>query len=341
MKHSPFVAILKLCCLSPKNAPNQQIRALLHSFAAASYLFQAETAASPLDALLESLSTVKGRQNLEPILSFLDEAVARCVRGPFKYLDDYAEAAAEVRKQRTEARHLPPVSPIALTLVEQWKFFIQSRDYSSLQKACGAEWLLRLLQSCALIGENRYVLAALVGRLMADSGDTIGEGCPAALKNHLENGKGLEIIAPGDTPDDAAVGIRDLFAPLPERSLNPHILPVLSLGVLHGRIEASVFDLAVIQSAIAEIVESSSKIVAAADAAAAVVKLNDLMKNTAFQLIGKGDKMEEMTKSFLIREGCCLGLFCSSSSPPDRLSLVVELSHGLSAILHLNPAFNK
>ena len=107
MKHSPFVAILKLCCLSPKNAPNQQIRALLHSFAAASYLFQAETAASPLDALLESLSTVKGRQNLEPILSFLDEAVARCVRGPFKYLDDYAEAAAEVRKQRTEARHLP------------------------------------------------------------------------------------------------------------------------------------------------------------------------------------------------------------------------------------------
>ena len=80
MKHSPFVAILKLCCLSPKNAPNQQIRALLHSFAAASYLFQAETAASPLDALLESLSTVKGRQNLEPILSFLDEAVARCVQ---------------------------------------------------------------------------------------------------------------------------------------------------------------------------------------------------------------------------------------------------------------------
>src|SRR5258707_5271712 len=54
---------------------------------------------------------------------------------------------------------------------------------------------------------------------------------------------------------------------------------------------SSVFDLAVIQRAIAEVVESS-KIVAAADAAAAVVKLNDLMKNTAFQLIGKGDKID-------------------------------------------------
>ena len=204
------------------------------------------------------------------------------------------------------------------------------------------EWLLRLLQSCALIGENRYVLAALVGRLVAGSGDAIGEECPAALKNHLENGQGLEIIAPGNTRDgDAAVGIRDLFTPLPERSLNPHILPILSLGVLHGRIEASVFDLAVIQRAIAEIVESSSKVVAAADAAAAVVGLSGLMKNTAFQLIGKGGKMEEMTKSFLIREGCCLGLFCSSSSPPDKVPLVVELSHGLSVILHLNPAFNK
>lgn len=338
MRHSPFVAILKLCCQSPKNAPNQQIRALLYCFAAASYLFQAETAASPLDALLESLSAIKGRQNLEAILSFLDEAVARCVRGPFKYLDDYAEVAVEVRKRRAEARHLPPVSPIVLTLVEQWKFFVQSRDHSSPQKACGAEWLLRLLQSCAFLGENRYVLAALVGRLMADSGDTIGEEGLVGLKSYLENGQGLEIVAPKDLRDgDSAVGIRDLFAPLPARSLNLHIVPALSLSLLHGRIEASVFDLAVIQRAIAEIVESI-KIFAAAEAAAAMVKLNDLMKNTAFQLISKGDKIKEMTKSFLIKEGCCLGLFCSSSNPPDRVSLVVELSHGLSiVILHLSP----
>ncbi|KAI5849195.1 ribosome 60S biogenesis N-terminal-domain-containing protein [Tricharina praecox] len=274
MKHSPFVAILKRCCSTATNTSQRQVRTLLHSFASTSYLFQAETSASPLDALLESLSTLEDSGDLEAILSLLDEVVARCIRGPFKYLDDYAELAAEIQKQKPEASNFAPVSPLVMTLVEQWKFFMQSKDHSSQQKLGGVRWLLRLLESCAVLGENRFVLAVLCDRV-ASSGST-DESIPK-LKNYLQEGdQGLEIAPNGGREYDSAVGVRDMFTRFPNRRIDVQMIALLSDGVLHRRIEPSLFDLAVVQRAITEVAESRN--ISTSKAAAVITQLNELMK---------------------------------------------------------------
>jgi len=325
MEHSPFVAILRLGCKYTSNAPQQQFRGLLHSLASTSYLFQAETTASPLDALLESLSTVGDNENLEAILSLLDEAVARCIRGPFKYLDEYAKAVVEIQKQNPEASGLPPVSPIIMTLAEQWKFFMESLNYSNEQKVCAVKWLLRFLESCVLLGENRYVLLALIVRLTADSG-SIPEGF-IDLKNCMQKDQSLELASKAMHDGTSRVGIRDLFVALPKPGIDLHIVPVLSKGILNNAIETSVFDLAVVQRAITGIVRSEK--IVSADATAAVVKLNELMKYIASQLISQGGKVMENTKRFISKESSCLELFCSTSSFIGRILMIVEVSRGL------------
>ncbi|KAI5785180.1 ribosome 60S biogenesis N-terminal-domain-containing protein [Pyronema domesticum] len=328
MKHSPFVAILQLCCSTATNAPQQQIRALLHSFASASYLFQAETKASPLDALLESLSTVKKDDDLEAILSLLDEVVARCIRGPFKYLDDYAEIAAQVQDKKTTTQ-LAPVSPIVMTLVEQWKFFMQAKDKTAEQKAAGVQWLMRFLESCAFTGENKNVLAVLIDRVAEVSESH--KKTLQQLKEYLKDGQSLELATNGMDVDDNKVSVRDIFAPLPERSLNLQIVDQVSAAVASGKVEASIFDLAIAQRAIAEVVKS--KKITGTSAVSTVKKLNELVKAIAFGLIGKEGKVSEKTKAFIIAEAPCIELFCDASTPKDRVSLVVELSHGYAALL--------
>jgi hypothetical protein len=324
MKHSPFVAILKRCCNSAVNAPQRQVLALLHSFASSSYLFQSETSASPLDALLESLSAVGKSEDLDAILKFLDEVVARCIRGPFKYLDDYAEIATEVQKQTPESSQLPPVSPIVMALVEQWKFFMQSKDYSSQQKLGGLSWLLRFLESCAILGENRFVLAVLCDRVLAGSGD-IKEGIQQ-LKDYLLGDRGLELTSDDAMEEDLAVRVRNLLTGLPERCVNVQIVPQLVDAVRHRSIETTVFDLAVVQRAITEVVKCRAT--NSADAVAAIVKLTELMKYMALQLASQGDKSIEKTKAFLAKESPCLQMFLSTSFPTGKLPEAVVLSHG-------------
>ncbi|KAA8908374.1 ribosome 60S biogenesis N-terminal-domain-containing protein [Sphaerosporella brunnea] len=330
MKHSPFVAILKRCCSSAANAPQRQVLALLHSFASSSYLFQAETSASPLDALLESLSTIANSENLGAILSFLDEVVARCIRGPFKYLDDYAEIAAGLQNNTSEAAKLSPVSPIVMTLVEQWKFFIQSKDYSSQQKAGGLRWLLRLMESCAILGENRFVLAVLCDRVLDDSG-TMKEGI-RELKDYLLQDSGLELTSDDDMQEDGvAVGIRDLLTKLRKRCVDVRIAPLLIESVRHRRIEATVFDVTVVQRAIVDIVKCSSN--NSADAVSAIIKLTELTKYMTFQLISQGNKSVEKTKAFIAKESPCLHAFLTTPVTAGKLPEIAALSHGYAELL--------
>jgi len=326
MKHSPFVAILKRCCSSATNAPQHQVGALLHSFASTSYLFQAETLASPLDALLESLSAVENSKDLEAILSLLDEVVARCIRGPFKYLDDYAEIAVEVQKLKPQASSLAPVSPMIMTLVEQWKFFAQSKDYASRQKLGGARWLSRLLESCALLGENRFVLAVLCDRITSFC--STDESIPK-LKNYLqEEAPILEITPEKGHADDGAVGVRDIFTRFPDRRIDLQALSLLAEGVVHRRIEPSLFNLAVVQRAITEVVESRN--ISTSDCAVAISMLNELMKYIALQLMDQGDVVTGKTKNFVVRDGARIQLFLDTSVPVERLPAVVAFSHGAS-----------
>ncbi|KAF8251301.1 hypothetical protein K440DRAFT_91430 [Wilcoxina mikolae CBS 423.85] len=324
MNHSPFVTILKLCCKSSITAPQQRVRALLHSFASSTYLFQSETTASPLDALLESLSMVNDPENLEAILSFLDDVVARCIRGPFKYLDYYAETTVEIREQTPEVSGLPPVSPIIMALLEQWKFFMQSKNCSNQQKICGVKWLYRFLEFCAHLGENKYVISILLGRLTTDYG-AIHKGF-TELKDYTWKDQSPELASNNMYDESGLVGIRDLFITLPSWRVDPHIVTLLSKCVLNDTIETSIFDLAMVQGAMVEIVKSKEIVIA--EATAAVVELNRLMKCIAFQLIARGGQVMENTKLFVSGEGSCLELFCSTSISIDRIHLVVEISRG-------------
>ncbi|KAF8533077.1 ribosome 60S biogenesis N-terminal-domain-containing protein [Trichophaea hybrida] len=331
MNHSPFVAIVKLCCKSSITASQQRVRALLHSFASSSFLFQSETIVSPLDALLESLSAVNDPENLEAILLFLDDVVARCIRGPFKYLDYYAEAIVEIREQTPEVSGLPPVSPIIMTLVERWKFFMRSKIYSSQQKLCVVTWLYRFLEFCTHLGENKFVISILVDRLTTDSG-AILEGF-AELNDSMWKDQRPGLASKNIYDALGLVGIRDLFVALPSWRVDPHIVTLLSKYVLNDRIESSIFDLAMVQRAMVEIVKS--KKIGIAQATTAVVELNRLMKCVAFNLISQGAQVRENIKLFVSEEGSYLDLFCSTSVSIDRIYLVVEISRGYAELFSI------
>jgi hypothetical protein len=322
MKHSPFVTILKLCCDSATKAPLRQVRALLHSFASTSYLFQTETLASPLDALLESLSIVTIENYLDAILSLLDEVVGRCIRTPFKYLDDYAELASEIQKTTSGSTDLAPVSPIIMTLVEQWKFFMQGKDTLET-KLAGADWLSRFLDSCALVGENRYVLAVLCDRLVSCAPDGQSRSIFSISRQYFQEDMSPKLCNRA-VEDSDVVGIRDLFTT--SRDIDIAIIPLLLDRVQHRRVETSLFDLTVVQRAIMEVVNTESII--SSDATAAVWSLCELLRYIAFQLVGQNEAMAAKTKSFVAREGVVIRLVLDVSPSKDKISSVIELFHG-------------
>ncbi|RPB06083.1 hypothetical protein L873DRAFT_21321 [Choiromyces venosus 120613-1] len=167
MPFSPFVSILKVCCGPNSSFPLQQIKTLLHSFVAPSLLFQAVTSVSPLEALLESLSAISQPATFEAVLLFLDESISRCIRTPFKYIDDYAELVVDISKsqRQEEGQGTAAVSPLVMTIAEQFKFFIES-DAVPEVKLGVSSWLARFMESCAILGEDGHVLAALCNRLV-------------------------------------------------------------------------------------------------------------------------------------------------------------------------------
>lgn len=182
------MSVLKVCCEPNSRFPLQQIKTLLHSFVAPSLLFQAETSVSPLEALLESLSVIAQPATSEAALELLDESISRCIRTPFKYIDDYAELVMNTLKSRKQGQghDIAAVSPLVMTIVEQFKFFVESNAPHEVKLGVSA-WLARFMGSCAILGENGHVLAALCNRLVKLCGyDKTSEGIFKLLKQDLE-----------------------------------------------------------------------------------------------------------------------------------------------------------
>ncbi|KAG0642181.1 ribosome 60S biogenesis N-terminal-domain-containing protein [Tuber brumale] len=224
MPFSPFVSILRVCCGSSSSFPLQQIKTLLHSFVAPSLLLQAETPVSPLEALLESLSAIAQPATFEAALVFLDESISRCIRTPFKYVDDYAELVPNVSGSQRQEQGTAAVSPLVMTIVEQFKFFIESNAPHEV-KLGFSTWLARFMESCAILGENGHVLAALCNRLVELCGhDKASKGVFKSLRQDLEGGEGFQLVnrgSPEPTPKRDGEGIisgkkrsRDLFRSL-------------------------------------------------------------------------------------------------------------------------------
>ena len=190
------MSVLKVCCEPNSRFPLRQIKTLLHSFVAPSLLFQAETSVSPLEALLESLSVIAQPATSEAALVLLDESISRCIRTPFKYIDDYAELVMNILKSRKQGQGqgIAAVSPLVMTIIEQFKFFAESNAPHEVKLGVSA-WLAKFMKSCAILGENGHVLAALCNRLVKLCGyDKTSEGIFKLLKQDLEGEGGSQPV---------------------------------------------------------------------------------------------------------------------------------------------------
>lgn len=306
MPFSPFVSILKVYCRPTSRLPLRQIRTLLHSIVSPTLLLQAETPAPPLDAFLESLSSMQDKATIDAIFSLLDESVARCIRTPFKYIDDYAELGSEISKTTPLSRNLPAVSPLTMAVVEQWKFFMKSKQSSSV-KDSGSNWLARFLESSAILGENGYVLAALCERLVTicdDSGHVtrksvfkglkrqLGGGRPLKLKNSDKDSMDIE-----DNTSSRPKSPRDLFDGLGHIGIDS--VESVTNSIRDKEIKVSLFDIAVGQKAIFGVLESRK--ISCQDSCSALPKLMELLEAVLTRLRAEeGSGIWEEAKKMLM-----------------------------------------
>lgn len=123
---------------------------LLHDMTAPTLLFQTETLVRPIDVLIHSLEAVAediDAEQLTKIWKLVDEAVARTMRSPYKYVD----AFSQVRSSDTSV-----MSPFAVALIEQWKFV-------SEPNLGVKDWLTKYLRSSAIAGEDAEAIKSLSG----------------------------------------------------------------------------------------------------------------------------------------------------------------------------------
>lgn len=302
MPFSPFVSILKVYCRPTSRFPLRQIRTLLHSFVAPSLLFQTETSAPPLEAFLESLSSVQDKATSDAIFLFLDESVARCIRTPFKYIDDYAELASKISKAKQLPRDLPAVSPLTMTVVEQWNFFMQSKHTSSVKHA-GSNWLVRFLESSAILGENEYVLAALCERLVAicdESGYGTEKAIFKGLKRQLGGGRSLKLKNHDkDIEDGSSCRLklpRDLFDGLEQIDVDS--VESVTKFIREKEIEVSLFDIAIGRKAIIRVL--GSRKISCEDSCSALSKLMELLETILVRLGEEASGIWEEAKKMLV-----------------------------------------
>lgn len=281
MQFSPFVSILNICCGPTSKMPLKQIRKLLRSFITPSNLFQSDTIASPLETLLESLSCIQDPLALNSVLLFIDQCAIRCIRTPFKYTDDYAELVLETMRSKPLTEKFPAVSPLTMTLVEQWRFFMKSDSIPAV-KDTASIWLVRFLESSVILGENKYVLAVLCGRLATiceETGHLDGKVVFTALKLQLENDKYLELesgSAKQIAPDSLnyPLSTRRLFRDLCH--FNIANIERITKSIEEREIDVSLLDVAVAQKAIIYVLGSQK--ISSDDSCSALSKLMDLME---------------------------------------------------------------
>lgn len=110
----------------------------------------------PTFALVHSLAAVSRNEDpendeLSKIWKLLDESISRCVRAPFKYLD---QSNAKER-----------ISPLILTIFEQWKFVDKKTSYKVASK-----WIVLFSRYLIIIGEPSSVVIELLKSVELDIG---------------------------------------------------------------------------------------------------------------------------------------------------------------------------
>lgn len=249
---------------------------------------------------------MQDKSTIDVIFSFLDESVARCIRTPFKYIDAYTGLASEISNTMQLPRNIPAVSPLTMTVVEQWKFFMQSKHTPSVKRS-GSNWLARFLESSAILGENEYVLAALCERLVTncdESGHGAAKSVFKGLKRQLGGGRPLKLKNPDkdamEMEDDSSPRLklpRDLFNG--PGQIDTDSVESITKSIRDKEIEVSLFDIAVGQKAILGVLKSRK--ISCQDSCSALPKLMELLETVLMRLREeRGSVIWEEAKKMLV-----------------------------------------
>lgn len=148
---SLFTSLLKLGCSknSVSDAVTAKITKLLSNLVRQTVIFNSDNAkADQIELLVHSLQKItlsdeNDEKQTEKIWKLLDESVSRCVRSPFKYLDS--------------SNQLHRISPLIITIFEQWKFVDKSTKYDLTTK-----WLAIFLRYLVIAGEPLTAILELL-----------------------------------------------------------------------------------------------------------------------------------------------------------------------------------
>ncbi|KAF1955841.1 hypothetical protein CC80DRAFT_594029 [Byssothecium circinans] len=155
LQHSPFVTLLKLVASSAESELYAGIKVLLVTIVRDQELLQMQTSPDALEALLASLSSSCGSSTA--VLEFIDDCCARFVKLPIKYFDDLDNICDKISLPVSD---VGPLSPLLMTLVEQWPFKGGKPEKGNPAEPL-AQWLSKLLYLLKLIGEDEKVLEAV------------------------------------------------------------------------------------------------------------------------------------------------------------------------------------
>ncbi|KAH7398184.1 ribosome 60S biogenesis N-terminal-domain-containing protein [Pyrenochaeta sp. MPI-SDFR-AT-0127] len=165
LQYSPFVTLLKLLVSSKESELYAGVKSLLTNILHDQEMLQTKTSPDALDALIASFRAISGSSTPSAeVLEFFDDCCARFTKVPIKYFDDLDAMCATTSQN---AADLGPLSPLLMTLVEQWPFKGGEAATGSTADAL-AQWLSRLLYLLKLIGEDESILC-LVRDALVDS----------------------------------------------------------------------------------------------------------------------------------------------------------------------------
>ncbi|UPX19097.1 uncharacterized protein EKO05_0009370 [Ascochyta rabiei] len=171
LQHSPFVTLLKLLVTSKENELYTGVKSLLNAVLHDQEMLQTKTAPDALDALIASLEPATGSVPSVEVLDFLDDCCARFIKVPIKYFDDLDAMCAKASQALAD---IGPLSPLLMTLVEQWPFKGGESATGPAAEAL-AQWLSKLLYLFNLIGEDESVLALVRDSLIESAGNAYKE----------------------------------------------------------------------------------------------------------------------------------------------------------------------
>lgn len=260
MEYSSFTLVLKLylggkeieqselTSRSQKGPSPKGIKRVLKTALDQTHTLQQETVADPFDALLESLFTVqtvyaKG-EVFSKVLAFLDDCMMRCVRTPFKYLDELSQW---MNSAPVSVATLP-ASPLIMALSEQLKFALESEKNTGEVKRGILFWFERFLENLTLLGESTIVLQKVAKRvfhltselssLQLGFNDSV---CKWYFGNHEIKGFGYT-LHPDDTQEISST--RAIFREV--AVVNLEVLEKCLRRVTEREMEITAFDIAVV-----------------------------------------------------------------------------------------------